>query len=166
MEVSVSHPYSCSADEVIANFFNEDKVLYKNEKLGCKNVDVKINPIMNEEGSIRVSRDVRASGEVPSALRSFHNEVNRITQTEEWTKHEDGSFICLYKVHIEGVPAKVTGKMHVIPADEGSVNHVSLRVDCKIPFLGKTVARFLAEDSRLKIEDEYRVIQQLINASV
>jgi hypothetical protein len=39
---------------------------------------------------------------------------------------------------------------------------VSLSVLCEVPFLGRKIAKFLADDSHAKIEREYDVIRQLL----
>jgi len=60
------------------------------------------------------------------------------------------------------VPAKIKGAMRLLGNGDRCINYVSLSVLCEVPFLGRKIAKFLADDSHAKIEREYDVIRQLL----
>lgn len=160
MEVNLSHGYDHDVETIIDHFFNVDKIIEKNRSLGCKNLEVEHCERQGSSGKIRISRDIAPSSEVPSTLKAFQKERNRVTQTEHWSTKADGSYFCEYKVEIEGVPAELNGQMHVVPQGDSAINNVSLSIKCKIPLLGKVISGFIAKDSRLQMEAEYEIIKQ------
>ena len=60
------------------------------------------------------------------------------------------------------LPAKIKGAMRLLGNGDRCINYVSLSVLCEVPFLGRKIAKFLADDSHAKIEREYDVIRQLL----
>jgi uncharacterized protein DUF2505 len=164
MEVNLYHHFEHNADELFKHFFDIDKIEEKNRSLGNKKLEVERCATQGNTGEIRISREIPPSGDIPSALKAFHNEKNRVTQTEYWTVKGDGTYLCEFDVEIEGVPAKLNGKMHLVPKGEHAVNNVSLNIKCKVPFLGKIITGFLAKDARLQMDAEYEIIKQQLIA--
>ena len=80
----------------------------------------------------------------------------------EWFRKDDYEWHCEFRVRIDGVPAKIKGAMRLLGNGDRCINYVSLSVLCEVPFLGRKIAKFLADDSHAKIEREYDVIRQLL----
>lgn len=113
-------------------------------------------------GKLVIEREMTTSAPVPGVLASFHREWNRVRQEEHWFKKDDGEWHCEFRVRIDGVPARIKGVMRLVGNADRCINYVALSVLCEVPFLGRKIARFLAEDSHAKIEREYEVIRQFL----
>ena len=59
---------------------------------------------------------------------------------------------------IANVPVTITGTLDLEPVDGGCVNHVRIDIDCGIPFVGSTLAEFVAKDCERLVADEYDYI--------
>ncbi|MGM0766580.1 MAG: DUF2505 domain-containing protein [Pseudomonadota bacterium] len=162
MELEFEQPYETGLDRVLGAFFDESQIQTKNARLGARNL--RIAELQRDEtfGKLVIEREMTTSAEVPGILASFHREWNQVRQEEHWFRKDDAEWHCEFRVHIKNVPAKIQGIMKLKGSRERCTNHVSLNVRCDVPMLGKKVARFLAEDSRAKIEQEYSVIRDLL----
>lgn len=162
MELELKHPYEVGLEHVLGAFFDESRIIEKNRKLGARNV--RVVELKRDELSAKlvIEREMMTSAEVPGILASFHREWNQVRQEEHWFRKDDSEWHCEFRVRIENVPAKIHGIMKLKGSSEGCTNHVSLNVRCDVPLLGKKVASFLAEDSRVKIEQEYDALRQLL----
>lgn len=162
MELELTHPYPAGIEHVLGRFFDEEHILEKNEQLGARNV--RVAELVREESSAKlvVEREMTPSIEVPGMLASFHREWNPVRQEEHWFQKSDVEWHCEFRVHIEGVPARIKGMMRLEGSEDQCTNHVTLNVRCDVPLLGKKIAKFLAEDSRIKIDREYGVTARLL----
>lgn len=165
MQVKVSHPYPLTADELLEFFFNEQSIQEKNQRLGAENLALTTEKFSNGQGKIHISRDVKPNSDVPKALKALQKPVNRVHQTESWSAGLNGDFHCEYTVNIDGVPAKLDGKMHIEAQGGESVIHVELTINCKVPLLGKVISQFIAKDSEMQMEAEYQINQALLKHS-
>ncbi|BEH15674.1 MULTISPECIES: DUF2505 domain-containing protein [Marinobacter] len=162
MELTLEHPYEVGLDHIIERFFSEHHIIEKNEKLGSRNLRVAELQRDDAAAKLVIEREMMASAPVPGMLASFHREWNRVRQEEHWFKKDDGEWHCEFRVRIDGVPARIKGIMRLLGNGNRCINYVNLSVHCDVPFLGKKVAKFLAEDSHAKIEREYEVTRQLL----
>src|SRR5690606_1349511 len=113
-------------------------------------------------GKLVVERAMTASTEVRAVLAGVHREWNRVRQEEHWFRKDDGAWHSEFRVRIEGVPARTNGVMRLLGNGDRCINYVNLSVLCEVPLLGRKIARFLAEDSRAKIDREYQAICHLL----
>ncbi|KEF31861.1 MAG: DUF2505 domain-containing protein [Gammaproteobacteria bacterium] len=162
MQLEQKHAYQADLDRVLGAFFDEQHILKKNEQLGARNVRVTEISRDDSSGKLVIEREMTTSIEVPGMLASFHREWNEVRQEEHWFRKSDDEWHCEFRVHIHSVPAKIKGMMKLQGQGDSCVNHVTLDVRCDVPLLGKKIARFLADDSNLKIEREYQTTCQLL----
>lgn len=162
MELEVTHAYDASLEQVLGAFFSEDHILRKNEQVGARNVKVKENSRSDQTGKLVITREVQASFDVPGILASFHREWSSVRQEEHWFRKDDDEWHCEFRVHVDGVPARIKGSMRLQGNQNNCINYLSLNVRCDLPLIGKKVARFLLDDSRAKIEREYQASLALI----
>lgn len=162
MELQLTHPYPAGIGRMLGVFFNKDYILEKNALMGARNV--RVAELEKDEVSAKlvIERQMTTSVKVPGILSSFHREWNQVRQEEHWFRKSDSEWHCEFRVHIEGVPAKIKGMMKLEGSEEACTNHVTLNVRCDVPLMGKKIAAFLADDSRTKIDREYKSIQQLL----
>ncbi|MDN6320823.1 MAG: DUF2505 domain-containing protein [Marinobacter sp.] len=162
MEFQLTHPYQAGIGRVLEAFFDKDHILEKNTLLGARNARVAELEKSDASAKLLVERQMTSSTEVPGMLASFHREWNQIKQEEHWFRKSDGEWHCEFRVHIEGVPAKIKGMMKLEGTKEACTNHLTLNVRCDVPLLGKKIAAFLANDCSVKIDREYEIIQQML----
>ena len=162
MELTLEHAYDVGLDHLIENFFCENRIHQKNEQLGARNLRVAELIKDDSAGKLVIERDMTTSAPVPGVLAGFHREWNRVRQEEHWFKKDGGEWHCEFRVRIDSVPAHIKGVMRLVGNSDCCINYVTLSVLCEVPFLGRKIARFLAEDSQAKIEREYEVIRQLL----
>ncbi|WP_373000258.1 DUF2505 domain-containing protein [Marinobacter sp.] len=162
MELELEHPYEAGLERVLGAFFSEDHILEKNARLGSRNVRVAELSRDESSGKLVIEREVTTSSEVPGILASFHREWNQVRQEEHWFRKSDNEWHCEFRIRIEGVPAKIKGMMRLLGQGETCTNLVTLNVRCDVPFLGKKIAQFLADDSHAKIRREYEATRQLL----
>ena len=55
-------------------------------------------------------------------------------------------------------------RAHVEPVEGGCINHVRIEVDCGIPFVGKTLAEFVAKDCERIVAEEYDYITERLTS--
>lgn len=164
MELEVTHAYDASLERVMEAFFSEGHILRKNEQVGARNVEIKESNRSEQTGKLVISREVKSSYEVPGILASFHREWNRVRQEEHWFRKNEDEWHCEFRVHIEGVPARIKGNMRLQGNQNNCINYLSLDVRCDLPLIGKKVAKFLLDDSRVKIDREHAVTSALLYA--
>ncbi|WP_281648735.1 DUF2505 domain-containing protein [Parendozoicomonas sp. Alg238-R29] len=158
-KVTANHPYTIDVDDVFNFFFIEENVVAKHNSLGARKYRLKS---MDESGStvsIDSRREVPVGQEVPSALRKFAGEWNKVRQRETWTLNDDGSRHCKIRVDLDGLPVKVQGEMLITPTDEGCVNTVNIEVTSSLPLIGKMAADFVGKSIELQMEGEYEFIK-------
>ncbi len=162
MELNLNHPYETGVEQVLGIFLTEDHILGKNARLGARNV--RIRELVRDEGSAKLvfEREMQSSNEVPGILASFHREWNLVRQEEHWVCKDEGEWHCEFRVFIEGVPAKIKGTMKLHGDSAACSNCITLDVRCDIPLLGKKIAKFLMDDSRIKIGREYDAIREML----
>jgi len=162
MELELTHAYDAGLDRVLGSFLSEAHIQEKNQRVGSRNLRIAELRRDEESAKLVVERELSASAEVPGILASFHKPWNRVRQEEHWFRKDDAEWHCEFRVRIDGVPAKIRGVMRLQGNVEKAINYVTLNVKCDVPFLGAKIAKFLAKDSYTKIENEYRVTQQLL----
>ncbi|HTN34922.1 MAG TPA: DUF2505 domain-containing protein [Marinobacter sp.] len=162
MEFELTHPYNVGLNDLLGIFFDENRILEKNARLGTRNV--RVAELAHDESSARlvIEREMTTSAKLPGVLASFHREWSQVRQEEHWFRKNEGEWHCEFRVRIEGVPAKIRGMMKLQGNATACTNQVSLDVRCDVPFLGKKIAKFLADDSHAKIEREYQAIRELL----
>ena len=156
MKVRRDHEYAHGTDAVFALFTDADEIETKQEALGARNIRVEECERDDEAAVVRFIRELPA--DVPGILKKFLQPWNTVQQSEQWRICDDGVYKAKIAIDIASVPVTVAGTLKLEPVDDGCVNHVRLNVDSGIPFIGKTLAEFVAKDCKRIIADEYEYI--------
>lgn len=156
MKISRDHVYAHSTDVVFALFTDSNEIEEKQEALGARKIRV-IDCERDSSGAVvRFVRELPA--EVPGILSRFLQPWNTVEQSEQWRECGEGIFEADLSIDIANVPVTIGGTLQLNPVDEGCVNQVRLVVECGIPFVGKTLAEFVALDCKRLIAAEYEYI--------
>jgi hypothetical protein len=163
VKISTDHTYAHSSDAVFAFFTDSKKVKAKQKALGARNIRMIECGRHSAGASVRFARDLPA--EVPGILSRFLQPWNSVEQSEEWRICDDGGFESDLSIDVANVPVTVGGTLHLRPVDDGCVNEVRLAIDCGIPFVGKTLAEFIAADCERLIALEYEYITDRLGSA-
>lgn len=161
MDIYRKHEYAYGTDTVFALFTDAAEIEAKQQELGARKIRVEECESTDDGAVVRFVRELPA--EVPGALRKFVQPWNTVEQREQWQVCDDGVYRADISIDIASVPVTVTGTLELEPADPGCVNHVRLRVDSGIPFVGKTLAEFVAKDCKRLIAAEYEYLSNRLN---
>ena len=161
MKVRRDHEYAHGTDAVFALFTDADEIEAKQEALGARNIRIEECESDDDTAVVRFIRELPA--DVPGILKKFLQPWNTVQQSEQWRVCDDGVYKAKIAIDISGVPVSVEGTLKLEPVDAGCVNHVRLNVDSGIPFIGKTLAEFVAKDCKRIIADEYEYLSDRLD---
>ena len=153
MKINRDHNYAHGTDAVFALFTNAKEIEQKQKALGAKKIRVEECEKDDDGAVVRFVRELPA--DVPGMLSKFLQPWNTVEQSEQWRDCGDGVYKADIEIDIANVPVTIGGTLELEPLDDGCVNHVRLTVDCSIPFVGKTLAEFVAKDCKRIIANEF-----------
>ena len=104
-------------------------------------------------------RMVRSSGSYASCRpKCPASSANSCSPGIPWSNQSNGVAWTDLAIDVANVPVAVSGTLELEPAEGGCINHVRVTIDCGIPFVGKTLAEFVAKDCERIIAAEYEYI--------
>ena len=155
--VEAVHEYDHPVEIVYEAFTDPDFYLAKFSGVGARNVEIIASGDDQGVFSVETSREVPL--DVPGALKSLLGAWTTVIQSEEWIEGEEDEFLNELNIDSEGVPALLTGTMTLYPSGDGCINEVVMRIDCRIPLVGKKLERFIADSTADQLAAEYDFIQ-------
>jgi len=161
MKIRQDHEYTHGTNAVFALFTDADEIEEKQQALGARNILVEECESDDGVAVVRFVRELPA--DVPGFLSKFLQPWNSVRQTEQWRHRAGGVYEADLSIDVANVPVTVAGTLRLEPIDGGCVNHVRVTVDCGIPFVGKTLAEFVAKDCERIIAEEYDYISERLN---
>ncbi len=156
MKIIRDHEYAHSTDAVFDLFTDAEEIEAKQQALDARNIRIEECDRDEDGAVVRFVRELPA--DVPGILKKFLQPWNTVEQAEHWQVCDDDVYRADLTIDISGVPVTVTGTLELRPTDDGCVNHVRMEVDSRIPFVGKTLAEFVAKDCKRIVRDEYEHI--------
>ena len=163
MKIRRDHKYPHSTDTVFTLFTDAKEIKEKQKALGARKLRVEECEKDADGAVVRFVRELPA--EVPGILSKFLQPWNTVEQSEEWRDCGDGVYKADIEIDIANVPVTVSGTLKLEPTEDGCVNHVRMAVDSGIPFVGKTLAEFVAKDCKRIIADEYEYINDRLGSA-
>jgi len=161
MKIRRDHEYTHGTDTVFALFTDAKEIRTKQEALGARNIRVEECERNDDSAVVRFIRELPA--EVPGILSKFLQPWNTAEQSEQWRICGSGVYKADLAIDIANVPVTIRGTLELEPVEDGCINHVRLGVDSGIPFIGKTLADFVAKDCKRIIADEYEYISDRLD---
>ena len=162
MNISRDHEYAHDTDTLFALFTDADEIEAKQQALGARNIRIEECATNADGVAVRFVRELPA--DVPGLLSKFLQPWNTVAQSEQWTGYTDDTYEAELDIDIANVPVTVKGTLQLEPVDGGCVNHVRMSVDCSLPFVGKTLAEFIAKDCKRLIANEYAYISEQLDS--
>jgi len=161
MKIRRDHEYTDSTDTVFALFTDKEEINAKQEALGARNI--RVGECARDTDGAVVSFIRELPAEVPGILSKFLQPWNTVEQSEQWRICGSGVYKADLVIDIANVPVTIAGTLELEPVDDGCINHVRLGVDSAIPFIGKTLADFVAKDCKRILADEYEYISDRLD---
>ena len=161
MKIRRDHEYAHSTDTVFALFTDAKEIKAKQKSLGARNIRVEECKKKADGAVVRFVREMPA--EVPGILSKLLQPWNTVEQSELWRVCGGGAYKADLAIDIANVPVTVTGTLELEPLDEGCVNHVRIGIESGVPFIGKTLADFVAKDCKRILADEYEYISDRLD---
>ena len=161
MKIRRDHEYAHSTDAVFALFTDTEEIEAKQMALGARNIRLEECETDADGAIVRFVRELPA--EVPGILSKFIQPWNTVEQSEQWRCLDGGEYAANLTIDIANVPVTVSGTLGLEPVEGGCINHVRMKIDCGIPFIGKTLAEFVASDCKRLIADEYEYIRDRLD---
>ncbi len=158
MRIREDHEYAHSTNALYALFTDAAEIQAKMEALGARNIEIEECEIYDDGAVVGFVRELAA--EVPGILSKFLQPWNTVAQSEQWRDCGDDVYDAILDIDIAGVPVTITGTLELEPVEGGCINHVDVTVECGIPFVGKTLAEFVAYDCARLIGEEYDYITE------
>ena len=156
MKIRQDHEYAHELEAVYALFTDAEEVEGKQAALGARNISIEECELYEDGADVSFIRELPA--EVPGVLAKFLQPWNTVQQSEQWRMSDNGGYDAELDIDIAGVPVTISGTLELEPVEGGCVNHVRIDIDCGIPFVGKTLAEFVAKDCERLVAEEYDYI--------
>ena len=156
MKIRQDHEYAHSTDAVFALFTGRKEIKAKQKALGARDIRVEECDADADGAVVRFVRELPA--DVPGILSKFLQPWNTVEQSEQWRRLGGGEYEADLAIDIANVPVSVSGTLEREPVGDGCINHVRVEIDCGVPFVGKTLAEYVAKDCERIIADEYDYI--------
>jgi len=163
MKFHRDHEYAHSTDAVFALFTNAKEIKAKQKALGARKIRVEECDKDDDGAVVTFVRELPA--EVPGILSKFLQPWNTVEQSEEWCVCSDDVYEADLTIDIANVPVTVRGTLQLEPLDDGCVNHIHMTIESGIPFIGKTLADFVAIDCKRLIAAEYEYISEKLESA-
>ena len=162
MKIRRDHVYRHDVEAVYALFVDAEEIEAKHAALGARNISIEECELYEDGADVRFVRELPA--EVPSVLAKFIQPWNTVDQGEQWRASDKGGYDALLDIEIGGVPVSIKGTLELEPDEGGCVNHVRIDVDCRIPFVGKTLTEFVGKDCKRLVAEEYDYITERLDS--
>lgn len=156
MKIRQDHEYAHGTDAVFALFTDRKEIKTKQKALGARAIRVEECDTDADAAVVRFVRELPA--DVPGVLSKFLQPWNTVEQSEQWRSCGSGEYKADLAIDIASVPVTVSGTLELEPVEGGCINHVRMTIDCGIPFVGKTLAEFVAKDCERIVAREYAYI--------
>ncbi len=163
MRIRQDHEYAHSLEAVYALFTDAAEIAAKQEALGARNICIEECEVYDDGADVRFVRELPA--DVPGILSKFLQPWNTVAQFEQWRSVEGGGYDADLAIEIANVPVTISGTLELQPVGNGCINYVRITIDCSIPFVGKTLAQFVARDCERLVADEYAYITERLDSA-
>lgn len=165
MEFICEHHFNAPVDQVLSMYRDPEYIPSKYRALGLRDIEV-VSRTADEQHFQVVCRFKRKSSiEVPKMAQKFVGSSDWVPaqQSDRW---DIASRTGRLEVIIEPLKAITTIRcdMKLEATPKGSVNRMRWTVECSVPLIGGTLAKFIGQDIQSKSEEDGRVARDLLAA--
>jgi carbon monoxide dehydrogenase subunit G len=157
MEITATHRFDASIDEVWSMFADPAAHVAKFERMGHQDLEVLAEEAGDASLDLTIRRKVEI--EVPSVAAKFISPSNTVTSHDHWQRDGDDQLSGRYTVDIKGVPAETTGTTSVVADGTGCTYTVRLDVKVKVPLVGDRIAKALRPQLEAQLAQEFEAAE-------
>lgn len=165
MEFICEHHFNAPVDQVLAMYRDPEYIPSKYRELGLRDIEV-VSRSADEQHFEVVCRFKRKSTiEVPKVAQKFVGSADWVPaqQTDRWDLASRTGRLDVIIEPLKSITS-IRCEMKLEATPKGSVNRMRWTVDCSVPLLGGTLAKFIAQDIQGKSEQDGAVAQRLLAA--
>lgn len=155
MKFTKTFEFKQDVDSIFKAYTDEVFLQKKMEALGARNIEIVIEK-NKKETKITVTREMPA--DVPGILKKFLNPWNKMIQKEIWSGSKGGPYYGNLEIEVEGAPVNVKGEMKIAATESGSIAANITEISTSIPFIGKSIKKFVANASEEAIDKEFEYV--------
>jgi hypothetical protein len=144
MELTRTHRYDVTPDEVIEMFADPEAVRSRYEAMGHR--EVEILDCERSDASLEVRSRRVVDVELPGFARKVLSPTNTMIQTDRWERSDDGSWDGTFDVDVAGAPVEMSGTMSLGPVGDSADYAVTVRMAVKVPLVGGKIADWVGKN--------------------
>jgi len=154
MDLKDSHLYDAPIDAVLAMFGDPKATVAKYASMNHR--DVKILECESRNGVLRIVSSRVVDVDLPGFAKKVLGPSNTMRQSDEWRRHDGGSWEGTFDVAVQGAPIHIFGTMSLTPLGGQTLYEVNLRVEVKVPIIGGRIADWAGKgDVRRSLDGEF-----------
>ncbi len=157
MKLTKTFQFEQNVDAIFTAYTDKEFLAKKMEAMGARNIEITIE---KNKGEIKITSTREMPADVPGVLKKFLNPWNKMTQKEIWTGSKGGPYYGDLEIKVAGAPVTVIGQMKIASMHSGSIAANSTEISTSIPFLGKSIKKFIAKASEEAINQEFEYVRQ------
>lgn len=165
MEFICEHPFNAPVDQVLAMYRDPEYIPSKYRELGLRDIEVVSRTADDKHFEVVCRFKRKSSIDVPKMAQKFVGGADWVPaqQSDRW---DIASRTGRLDVIIEPLKSitRIRCEMKLEATPNGSVNRMRWTVECSLPLVGGTLAKFIAQDIQSKSEEDGRVAQRLLTA--
>lgn len=165
MEFICEHHFNATVDQVLAMYRDPEYIPSKYRELGLRDIEIVSRTADDRHFQVVCRFKRKSSIEVPKMAQKFIGSADWVPaqQSDRW---DIASRSGRLEVIIEPLKSFTTIRceMKLEATPDGAVNRMRWTVDCSVPLVGGTMAKFIAQDIQSKSEQDGRIARQLLAA--
>lgn len=165
MEFTCEHHFNATVDQVLAMYRDPDYIPSKYRELGLRDIEIVSRTADDQHFQVVCRFKRKSSIEVPKMAQKFIGSSDWVPaqQTDRWDIASRSGRLDVVIEPLKSITSiRCEMKLEATPA--GAVNRMRWSVDCSVPLVGGTMAKFIAQDIQRKSEQDGLVAQRLLAA--
>lgn len=140
MRVSFDTRYPADPDTVVDHRLREDFLAEVARRTGALTHEVEVTIGDGGTGRSLVRRRVPTT-DFPDVARRFVGDTLVIVEEVEWATRDGRTRSATARMHAEGMPVQLDGRIELHPAPEGSVEMVTGEIRARVPLVGGRIEK-------------------------
>ncbi|MGQ3056294.1 MAG: DUF2505 domain-containing protein [Nevskia sp.] len=165
MEFTCEHHFNATVDQVLAMYRDPDYLSSKYRELGLRDIEIVSRTADDQHFQVVCRFKRKSSIEVPKMAQKFIGSSDWVPaqQTDRWDIASRSGRLDVVIEPLKSITS-IRCEMKLETTAAGAVNRMRWIVDCSVPLVGGTMARFIAQDIQRKSEQDGLVAQRLLAA--
>ena len=154
MDLRDTHTYDAPIERVLAMLADDEATVAKYEGMGHR--DVQLLASQHDDDHLHVASSRVVDVDLPGFARKVLKPTNTMRQTDDWTRHDDGTWAGTFAVEVDGAPVELSGVMALTPGGATTEHVVTITMNVKVPLIGGKIADWAGKnDVRRTLEAEF-----------